>query len=135
MYQGLGYELAAVVPTVLATGICKSLCTIQQPDGVLIDAGQPSGNYLDVPGLVNIVVLSAPLSELRLQASEQKALEDIQTFAPRHVWLAGYFPLLAGIGAEDGWQAVVDGTTFDLLGSECDSQTQTTRIAVRTSGM
>ena len=135
MFQGFGYELAAVVPTVLATGLCQSLCTIQQPDGMLIDAGQPSGNFIDVPGLQNIQVLSAPLSELRLQASEIKALEDIQTFAPRHVWLAGYFPLLSGIGAEDGWQAVIDGTMFDLLGSECDSQMQTTRIAVRTSGM
>lgn len=134
MNQSLSYEFAAVVPAVIATGITDSLCTIQVPDGNLVDAGQPSGVFVNVAGLVNLVVMSAPLSELRLQANEVKQLEDIQSFAPRHVWLAGFYPTIQDY-AEKGAQAVIDGAVFDLLGSEVDSQFQTTRIAVRTSGL
>ena len=134
MMQGLSYELAAVVPTILETGICQSLCTIQIPDGLLVDAGQPSGNFVNVSGLSNIVVISAPMAEARLQSTEMKALEDIQQFSPRHVWLAGYYPIIDQF-VPQGARAVIDGTVYDLLGSEADSQSQTTRIALRTSGV
>lgn len=131
----LGYTMQAVVPAVLATGLCVSLCTIQQPDGVLIDAGQPSGNFVNCEGLVDMPCMSAPMSEARIQASEQKGLEDIQTFAPRHVWIAAWCPQLDDIGTTDGWQAVIDGVAFDLLGAESDSQSKSTRIAIRNSGL
>jgi hypothetical protein len=132
--QSLGYEFLAVVPEVLATGLCDSLCNINLPDGVLIDAGQPSGNWVAVAGLQNLVVISAPMSEARIQAMENKSEDEIQTFAPRHVWLAGYYPQIEGLTVQ-GAQAVIDGTQFDLLGAEADSQFQTTRLSVRTSGL
>lgn len=130
MNQSLSYEFAAVVPAVRATGITPSLCTIQQPDGNLIDAGQPSGNFVNVPGLVNLVCMSAPMSEARLQATDVRALEDIQSFVPHHVWLAGYYPQIQSY-AENGAQAVIDGKTYLLLGAETDSQMQTTRLSIR----
>lgn len=134
MNQSLAYEFAAVVPAVLATGLCDSLCTIQLPDGILIGAGQPSGNFLSVAGLINLVVMSAPMSEARIQADEVKSLDDIQTFAPRHVWLAGFYPTIESL-ATQGAQAVIDGVAYDLMGGEADSQFRTTRIAIRSSGL
>jgi hypothetical protein len=133
-YQGLGYEFAAVVPAVLATGLCKSLCTIQLPDGILIGAGQPSGVFEDVAGLVGLIVMSAPLNETRLTSAETKSIDNVQVFSPRHVWLAGYYPQIEGLVGQ-GAIAVIDGTPMDLMGAEADSQFQTTRISVRTSAV
>jgi hypothetical protein len=132
--QSLAYEFLAVVPTVIATGLCDSLCSIQLPDGVLIGAGQPSGNYIAIAGLTNLVVISAPESESRIQANENKSIDEVQSFAPRHVWVAGFYPQIETLAAQ-GAQAVIDGTVFDLLGAEADSQFQTTRLSVRTSGL
>lgn len=132
--QGLSYEFAAVVPAVLATGLPDSLCTIQLPDGFLIGAGQPSGVYNDVAGLVGLIVMSAPLNEARIEAAETKTLENVQVFSPRHVWLAGYYPQIEPLCAQ-GALAVIDGVAFDLMGSEADSQFRTTRIAVKTSAL
>lgn len=133
----IGLSIAAVVPQVLATGLCKSLCTIQVPDGVLIDAGQPSGNYTSVAGLINLIVMSAPTTSgdsPRPGAEEQKTEANVQSFAVRHVWLAGFYPLIQDY-CIDGAQVVIDGLAFDLLGAECDSQAQTTRLHVRTTGL
>ena len=132
--QGFGYELAAVVPTVLATGLCDSFCTIQLPDGALIGAGQPSGIYDNVGGLVDIPVISAPLNEVRIQSQEIRRLEDIQLFSPRHVWLAGYFPIIEPMCSQ-GARAVINGVAYDLMGAEADSQLRTTRISIRTSAL
>jgi hypothetical protein len=134
MTQTLAYEFAAVVPMVLETGLCDSLCAIQLPDGVLIGAGQPSGNYIAVAGLTNLVVISAPMSEARIQANENKSEDEVQSFAPRHVWVAGFYPQIETLAAQ-GAQAFIDGTAFDLIGAEADSQFQTTRLSVRTSGL
>lgn len=134
MNQSLSYEFAAVVPAVLATGLCDSFCTIQLPDGILTDAGQPSGVFAPVAGLVGLIVMSAPQTDARIQAAEVKSIENIQTFSPRHVWLAGYYPIIEGLVTQ-GAQAVIDGTAYDLLGAEADSQFRTTRIAIRSSGV
>lgn len=135
MTQTLAYEFAAVIPAVLAGGLCPSLCTIRQPDGLLIDAGQPSGTYQDVAGLVNIACTNAPMSEARMSSSETKSMANVQAFNPRHVWLAGSYPSVASIGPKDGWIAVVDGSVYDLLGADIDSQNVTTRLSLRSSGI
>ena len=122
--------IPAVVPLVVNSGLADSLCSIMQPDGVLIDAGQPSGNYLPIDGLQNIPCTAAPMSSVRLQATEVRAMDDIQSFAPLHVWLSGYFPTIKQ-GVSQGWVAMIDGETLMLLGAESDSQRQMTRLAVR----
>jgi hypothetical protein len=126
----LGYTLPEVMPAAIATGLFVSLCTIQQPDGVLIDAGQPSGNYINVAGLVNIPCMAPPMSEARLQATEIRAMDDIEAFAPLHVLLNAWYPQIKE-GVSQGWIAVVDGVVLTLLGAESDSQMQMTRLAVR----
>ena len=40
--------IPAVMQRANASGLFVSLCTIQQPDGLFIDAGQPSGNFVNV---------------------------------------------------------------------------------------
>lgn len=130
MNQSLANIFTAVVPAVLNAGIVDSLCTIKLPDGNLIDAGQPSGVFVNTADMVNVKVMAAPMSEGRLQATEMRAIEEIQSFAPRHVWLAGYFPQAQGY-AEQGAIAVIDGVAYEFLGAETDSQFQTTRISIK----
>ncbi len=132
--QGLGIALSQVVPAVLASGLARSFCTIQAPDGLLVDAGQPSGTFVDVAGLVGIKCMNAPHRDAGISAEEKKTDSDIQTFSPRHVWLAGYFPQLED-GVQFGWRAVIDGDIYDLLGCEADSQGYTTRISVTQEGL
>jgi hypothetical protein len=132
MNQGLAYEIAAVMPVAFATGLFVSLCTIQMPDGTLGDTGAPSGTFVNVMGMVNIPCMDAPPSPGHIAATEVKALEEIAANAPRHILLNAYFAQLASPnGVPDGWQAIIDGVVYDLLGAEADSQTQMTRLDVR----
>lgn len=126
--------VAAVMPLALATGLFVSSCTIQQPDGQLIDAGQPSGNFVNVAGLVNIPCMAPPEANVRITASEVKSQEDIQSFSELHILLNGWYPSLED-GVAMGWRAVIDGTVFDIQGAESDSQGQMTRMVVRFSGV
>lgn len=136
MYQGLSQELAAVMPTALETGLFTGLCTITQPDGIIGPSGAPSGTFVPVAGLTAIACMDAPPSSARIQATEVKGLAEIMALNLRHILLAGYFPQIFG---NTNWRAVVtkaDGVTtitYDILGGEADSQTQMSRIEVRTA--
>lgn len=125
-------SIPAVMQRAKASGLFVSLCTIQQPDGLFIDAGQPSGNFVDVAAFVNIPCTAPPTSTPKITADEKKAIDRIETFSSLHVLLNGYYPGLE-YGTGKGWRAVVDGYPFDLLGAEHDSQKQMTRLAVRFS--
>ena len=128
------------IPSVMvranASGLFVSLCSIMQPDGVLIDAGQPSGNYIPVTGLQNIPCTAPPMSTVRLQAQEIRSMDDIQAMSPQHVLLSGWYPTIR-LGVSQGWIAQIDGDTYilapglTLMGAESDSQSQMTRLAVR----
>lgn len=122
--------IPGVMTRAVASGLFISLCSILQPDGLLIDAGQPSGKYIPIDGMQNIPCTAPPMSSVRLQATEVRAMDDIQSFAPLHVTLSGYFPTIKQ-GVSKGWIAVVNGETLTLLGAESDSQMQMTRLAVR----
>ena len=138
MYQGLTYELARVLPEAISTGLFTSLCTIQQQDGNMIGAGQPSGVYVNVSGLVNLQCMDAPISEGRIQATEVKELADIMSLQIRHVILNGCYANLP-MGETDGWRALLQDlstgltTIYDLLGAELDSQGTQTRLHLRTA--
>jgi hypothetical protein len=138
MYQGFGYELSRVMPTAIQTGLYSSLCTLQEPDGVIVGAGQPSGNYVDVAGLVNIQCMDAPMSEGRILADEVKSFAEIISERLRHISLDGCYTGIPA-GQEAGWRAQITDTTtglvvtYDLLGSEIDSQGTQTRLHLRTA--
>jgi hypothetical protein len=138
VYQGLAYEILGVMPEALATGLFTSRCTLQQPDVVMIGAGQPSNTYIDVPGMVGLLCMDAPISENRLQATEVKDLKEIMSLQIRHVVLGGCYPAVPN-GEEHGWIAILTDlstglvTTYDLLGAEVDSQGTQTRLHIRTA--
>ena len=123
-----------VMKTAVMSGLFVSLCTIQQPDGALIDAGQPSGNFVDVPGLVNIRCTAPPEANVRITASEVKSQENIQSFSELHILLDNWYPALEN-GVAMGWRAVIDGVPYDVMGAESDSQGVMTRMVVRFSGL
>lgn len=127
MSTGYSFAIPFVMQAALRTGLFVSLCTIQAPDGVLIDAGQPSGNYVDVDGMVDIACTAPPKSTERLSADQQRTEDDIQTFADLHVLLGGYYPAIQ-YGVGQGWIAIVDGQKYTLLGSDDDSQRTQTRL-------
>jgi hypothetical protein len=135
MLQTITPDLASVLTAVRQADLFSSLCTIQKPKGSpahpeVTAAGQPTGNYEDVTGMVAIPCMNAPFSPGNIQANEIKQLEAILALNIRHVLLDGYFP---SIQSDTDWIAVVDGQTFDILGAECDSQRVMTRLRIRTA--
>lgn len=128
--------IPGVMKRAVASGLFVSLCTFMAPDGLLVDAGQPSGNYVAIAGLADIPCIAPPMGEARLQATTMRDQDDIQSFGPLHVLLSGWYPALK-LGVSKGWVAVIDGDTYILepgymtMGAENDSQSQMTRIAVR----
>lgn len=140
MLQDFSREFAAIVPTVVYTGICNWLCDIQAPDMQLGASGAPSNNWQALPGLSGIQCTAPPQSTARILAGEQKALEEIISTAPKHVWLAGYYP---GIAAQrmlsevrmmlyQNDQTVDQAIPHEVMGAESDSQRLMTRCEVRT---
>jgi len=130
MNQSLSYEVAGVMPLALATGLFVSLCTLQSPSTSINPDGTPVNSYSNVSGLVDIPCMDAVLSDAAIQATESKTLQEILAKTFRHVLLNGYYPtVLDGVGA--GWQAVVDGVAYDLLGAEPDSQSQMIRLKLQ----
>lgn len=124
MHQGLDYDIEAVVPLAVESGLPVSLCTIQDPDGLLVGSGQPSGNWVDVAGLVDLIAMDAPLNDANIRADEDKGELETTARNLRHVWLAGYYPEI-----QTNMRAVIDSaTTYDILGSEYDSQRTQTRL-------
>jgi hypothetical protein len=121
--------IAGVMPAAVATGLFVSLATFQMPDGNFGPSGAPSNGYVNVAGLVNIPCMDAVPSTARVQATEVKDLEDIMSKGLRHMLLNGYYPEATPDGQiPSSWRAIVDGTTYDILGVEHDSQQQMTRM-------
>lgn len=134
MNQSLQPAIDAVMPAALATGLFqKASVTIQIPDGQLTDNGTPSGNFVDVAGLIGIVAMVAPPSVSRIMDSTSKTISVQQATNAAHVLLGGYYP-----DVETAWrgggQAVVDGVLYsnqDILSVESDSQATQTRMYLR----
>lgn len=136
MYQGQGFDIAAVMPAALDTGLFVSLCTIQMPTGELTADGSPamtggdSGDgWNNVAGLIDIPCMDAPEGmESRIMANTNRSPEFIEGFQYRHVLLGGYYP---DIEQFDDWRAIVDGQAWDAIGVESDSQSTQTRLRLQ----
>jgi hypothetical protein len=132
MLQTLTRDISNVMVEANRIGLFVSLCTVQQPDGVFGASGAPSGNHLPVSGLVNIICQLSPPTDSTIRATEVKSLEEILREGFRHLLLNGYYPQMTPDNQiPQGWQAVVDGVTYEILGVEHDSQQQMTRLQVR----
>lgn len=125
-----------VMPNALGTGITgstlmTSVCSFQEPSGVIVDGGSPDGIFVPVSGMQNIPCTKASPSTMRVQGTEAKSATQILGTLPFHVLLGGYFPQIVDQRVSD-WQAIIDGVLYDILGGgEADSQSQMTRMEVR----
>jgi len=130
--QGL---IGEVMPYALSTGLFVSTCDIQAPSGTFDSGGAPAVGsdgkplYVAVAGLQGIKCMSAPMSVGGIGAGETKTPAEILSTQTRHVLLGGYYPQIPA--QDDGWRAVIDGTVFDLVGAESDSQFTQTRLALK----
>lgn len=130
MTQSLTVDIRSAIIAARTSGLFVSLCTIQQPDGVFTVNGSPSGTYVNVTGLIAIPCMDAPKGIDRLSVEEQKLMAEVDAMRMRHVLLNDYYPvLIEAIG--QNWRAVIDGTVYDLTGSEPDSQRTMTRLSLR----
>ena len=135
MNQGLLIDVDEVMTLAVATGLFRSRCTIQAPDGTLGASGAPSGTYANVSGLVGIVAMDAPLYEeaYRIAGFERRSMVNVLSSSERHVLLDDYYSQLSPQTnwGDVGWRALMTDrtgnvTTYDIVGSHADSQqTQT----------
>lgn len=132
------YDLSMVMEVAVESGLFSSTCTIQQPDGVLTDSGSPSGDWVDLPGVVEVACMDAPLATgERMRADEIKKLSEIEALSYRHVLLDGYYGLLIPSGdGRPALRAIVtspsgDVNTYEVMGLEADSQAVMTRLHLR----
>lgn len=130
MNQSIFQEIEAVMPALVETGLMRSLVTLQQPDGNSTADGSPSGVFVDVAGLTNIVCMNAPEPQGTPSASENKSVDQVESSAERHVLLDKYYAAVPE-GNGDGWRAVLDGVVYDFLGGDADSQRSQTRLKLR----
>jgi hypothetical protein len=138
MLQGLQDEFAQVMPTVTAELGWPSLFTAQAPDGNFSQAGEPSGNYGDVAGLVAIPCTSPPVADGTILAGEVKSLAEVMASELHHVLLNSWYPALDNGWRGDGtpagaWRCIIDGVQYDILGIESDSHSIMTRVRIRLS--
>ena len=132
MRQGLQYELSSVMPNLVAeSGLFVSLATFQLPDGQFGSTGQPSGNFIDAPGLTNIPCTAPPFATgTAIQATEVKELEQILSLLLTHILLDGWYPAVEPVWRAGG-KVLIDGVSYDILGVEDDSQHIMTRVRAR----
>lgn len=141
MLQSLAYAKSQLVPQAIAIGQYPSLCQFMEPEG-LGSSRAPTGNYVNVPGLVDlftgnsaITCKDAPLSDSAINATEAKSLQDIESEGYRHISLSGYYPQVIQNwqveNANMNWRAVVDGTPYEVFGAEADSLRSQTRLKLR----
>ena len=126
------------MPTAVSSGLFVSLATIQAPDGLINPDGTPSNGFTNL--YVDIQCIDSVPSDAKIQATEAKDLQEIESKGFRHVLLAQHFadaPATPGDpNAQEGWsglgyRAIVDGVVYDILGAENDSQRQMTRMELQ----
>ncbi len=127
----ISLAISNVMPTVVASGLMVSVCSISAPTPA---SGAISGTYTPVTGLQDIQCMNAPEPwGNHVGATEQKTMSQIASMAERHVLLDDYYQLLSPSTnwGNLGWQATVDGVIYDLIGAEADSQQTQTRLCLR----
>jgi hypothetical protein len=133
--------VAGVMPAVLATGLCVSLFTAQQPRPTQESNGAIAFDYVDVAGLVGLTCIAASQSPSSITATETRALEEITAAELHEVLIPQYLPQLDnGWRGEDpdgngawicqiNWQGVWN--SYEIQGVGFDSQSQGTWVKVK----
>ena len=132
--------IAKVMPAVVRAGLAVSLATFQSSDAADFPDGFYSGNFQDLPGLINLPCMRAPADPSFIQATEVKALKDIMSQELLDVSFTAYY-LTLDAGWREGWRVVIgdndgsgnliNGIDYDLFGVGVDSQSQHSVAKVR----
>ena len=130
MNQQLTYELAAVMPMAIETGMFTSLCTIQSAPVINDTTGAATGAFTPVAGLTNLPCTAPPVSSAKIAATEVKALQEVLELEVHHILLNGFYPAIRTYW-KSGANCVIDGLTFDIIGTESDAHYKMTRLMVR----
>ncbi len=140
MNQSLNIDLSGIIQSVIDAGLMVSTLTVKAPPTTLDATGVPTGAYTDVSGLVDIQCMDAPENTgSSFSAWEKNEMQQVESYARRHVLLNGYYPELSPSTnwGDVGWRAVVTNTvtgevqTYDIRGAEADSQQIMTRVSLR----
>ncbi len=115
--------IAKVMPAAARSGLFVSLATFQSSDANDFPDGWPSGDYQDLPGLVDLPCMLAPEDLSYIAATEDKAAQTITSRSLFHVTFTTIYPSIVD-GWHTGWRVVVDGVAYDLVGAGADSQGQ-----------
>lgn len=129
-----------VMPAALATGLFVSLATFQGPTQTYDSAGAFAGTWTDISGLVNIPCTAPPKSTGDISATENRGAQEILAAEWLHVLLGGWYPELdAGWRGDStpagSWRVLIDGTAYEVMGVESDSQMQMTRVMAKITTM
>ena len=142
MLQSIGYDLEQAAIEAFNSGLYVSTIQFKQPDGNFGPSGAPSGDYVNVPGLVDLITgasaigcMDSPLSPGTISALEAKSLQEIESQGIRHVSLNSYYPQIIsnwqGENENMNWRAVISGVNYEVFGVETDSQRTQTRVKLR----
>lgn len=127
-------ELAVqnVMPAAAATGLFVSLCTIQQRTGAVSLTGQVDlTDWNDIDSLSNIPCqFSIVRPATPNMAATLRMPAQTDSLTQFHALLDGYFPSILQSN-----QAVVDGTAYEIVAVESDSQKTQTRLGLRAYGL
>jgi len=126
--QTLTSEFEAVVPAVYAQGLFNSLATIKQRPNTVTALGQTvMMDYEPIVGLENIPCMIAAQSPTTPpQTDTTRMQQQFDTRSQFHVLLDGYYPTI-----QQQYLAEVNGTGYEIMAVEFDSQQTMTRLATR----
>lgn len=136
----IALAIADVMQAVIATGLLVSLATFQGPSQDFDSAGAWDGTWTNISGLVDIPCTAPPKSTGDIQATENRALQEIVAAEWHHVLLNAWYPQLdagwRGDGSPAGsWRVLIDGFPYEIAGVESDSQMQMTRVTAKLTTM
>jgi hypothetical protein len=128
VYQGLGLAIDSAITQAYATGLLSSLATIQQRTNTVSATGQPNlSTWTNIAGLVNIACqFSIQRPAMPNPSATMREPQQFDTLTQYHVLLDGYYPQIL-----QEHQAVVNGTAYEIMAVESDSQQTMTRLALR----
>ncbi len=131
------------MPTVRASGLLVSLCTIQKPTGNQAADGTLDGLYTPIAGLIGIACTTPPSASAKgMPATEVRGPADTLALKPIHLLLDAFYAEV-----EDAWLGTptqVGGAIatissppnftpkdYTLISAENDSQIQMVRMEIR----